>query len=286
MPTGSGKGATGPTSMQLNLFQWDLVEVGNGCRRLAALDFEQARGHFSRVLTALPNHQTAGEGLQAACYWQETFANLPTLEDEKGAAYLWQRVRGFDFGGNANHIELRANLLRRLQAMMESASLEYLPPDLCRGFLTLQLGDYETAEQQLRRLIESYPQDGLLYGYLADALWMQKRRELANSLYALALLLAPELMANHAVCNQRLAALIADHGAALAPIYGYLGGVVPLVEQEIATATEAASIYALLRQVERARYRGDHAAMVTARKQLGELAPEVFNAYLQFVQKV
>jgi len=196
MPTGSGKGATGPTSMQLNLFQWDLVEVGNGCRRLAALDFEQARDHFSRVLTALPNHQAAGEWLQTACYWQETFATLPTLEGETGVAYLWQRVRAFDFGGNANHIELRANLLRRLQAMMESASLEYLPPDLCRGFLTLQLGDYEAAEQQLRRLIESYPEDGLLYGYLADALWMQKRRELANSLYALALLLAPELMAN------------------------------------------------------------------------------------------
>ncbi len=224
--------------------------------------------------------------MQAACYWQETFAVLPTLEGEKGVAYLWQRVRAFDFGSNANHIELRANLLRRLQAMMASASLEYLPPDLCRGFLTLQLGDYETAEQQLRRLIESYPEDGFLYGYLADALWMQKRRELANSLYALALLLAPELMANHAVCNQRLAALIVEHGAVLAPIYGYLGGVVPLVEQEIATATEAAGIYALLRQVERARYRGDHAAMVTARKQLGELAPEVFNAYLQFVQKI
>jgi tetratricopeptide (TPR) repeat protein len=272
--------------MQLNLFQWDLVEVGNGCKRLADLDFEQARSHFLRVLTALPNHQAAGEGLQATCYWQETFATLPTLEGERGVAFLWQRMRAFDFGGNAYRIELRANLLRRLQAMMESASLEYLPPDLCHGTLTLQLGDYEAAEQQLRRSIESCPQDGLLYGYLADALWMQQRCELANSLYALALLLAPELMANHAVCNQRLAALIADHGAALAPIYGYLGGVVPLVEQEIATATEAAGIYALLRQAERARYRGDHAAMVTARKQLGELAPEVFGAYLQFVQKV
>ena len=167
---------------------------------------------------------------------------------------------------------------------MENAGLEYLPPDLCLGFLSLQLGDYETAEQQLRQLIESFPEDGLLYGYLADTLWMQQRRELANSLYALALLLGPELMVNHPVCNRRLATLIADHGAALAPIYGYLGGVVPLVEQEIAEATEATAIYALLRQTERARYRGDHAAMVTGRKQLRQLAPEVFNAYLQFVQ--
>lgn len=282
--TGSGKGATAPTGMQLNLFQWDLVEVGNGCRRLAALDFEQAQAHFLRVLTALPNHQAAEAGLQAASYWQDTFATLPTLEGEKGVAYLWQRLRGFSFGCSANDNELRTNLLRQLQAVMEGAALEYLPPDLCRGSVSLQLGDYENAEQQLRRLIESFPEDGLLYGYLADALWMQKRRELANSLYALALLLAPELMADHAVRNQRLAALITDHGAALAPVYGYLGGVVPLVEQEFTAATEAASIYALLRQVERARYRRDHAAMITARKQFRELAPEVFSAYLQFVQ--
>lgn len=272
--------------MQLNLFQWDLVEVGNGYRRLACLELDQARDHFLRVLTALPHHQAAGEGVRAAGYWQETFATLSALEGERGVAYLWQRLRAFTFGCSANDNALRTNLLRQLQAVMEGADLDYLPPDLCRGSLFLQLGDYEGAEQRLRRLIESFPEDGLLYGYLADALWMQKRRELANSLYALALLLAPELMADHAVCNQRLAALINDHGAAMAPIYGYLGGVVPLVEQEIAPATEAVGIYVLLRQMERARYRGDHAAMITARKQLGELAPAVFNAYLQFVQKV
>lgn len=286
MPTGSGKGATASTSMQLNLFQWDLVEVGNGYRRLADLDFAQAQSHFFRVTTALPNHQAAEAGLRAACYWQETFTTLPTLQGERGVAFLWQRVRTFDFGGNANHIDLRANLLRKLQSVMKSAALEYLPPDLCLGSLSLQLGDYVTAEQQLRRLIEAFPQDGLLYGYLADALWMQQRHELANSLYATALLLAPELMTSHVVCNQRLAALVADHGAVLAPVYGYLNGVVPLVEQEFAAATEAAGIYALLRQVERARYRGDHAAVVTARKQLGELSPEVFEAYLHFVQQV
>jgi tetratricopeptide (TPR) repeat protein len=286
MSTGSGKGATVPTSMQLNLFQWDLVEVGNGYRCFADLDFEQARTHFSRVVSALPNHQAAGEGLKAACYWQETFTALPTLVGERGVSFLWQRMRAFDFGGNANHVELRTNLLRQLQAAMKSATLEYLPPDLCLGSLSLQLGDYENAEQQLRRLIESFPEDGLLYGYLADALWMQQLHELANSLYALALLLAPELMTDHTVRNQRLAVLIADRGTVLAPIYGYLSGVVPLVEQEFAAATEAMNIYALLRQVERARYRGDHAAMVTARKQLGELAPEVFDAYLQFVQQV
>lgn len=244
MLTGSGKEAAAPASMQLNLFQWDLLAVGNGYRSLASLDFSQAMGQFIRVLDALPNHQAAGEGLRTTQYWQETFETLPTLEGEKAVAYLWQRLRTFAFDESENDRALRTNLLRQLQTVMEHAGVDYLPPDLCHGFLSLQLREYEAAENQLRSLMEIFPEDGLLYGYLADTLWLQKRRELANSFYALALLLAPDLMANHTVCNQRLATIIAGHGAALAPIYGYLDGVLPLVEQEIAMATEEAGIYA------------------------------------------
>lgn len=57
---GFGSRTLDAAGMQLNLFQWDLVETGNGYICLARLAFEQARDHFARVLEAVPNHHQAG----------------------------------------------------------------------------------------------------------------------------------------------------------------------------------------------------------------------------------
>jgi tetratricopeptide (TPR) repeat protein len=270
--------------MQLNLFQWDLVEAGNGYNCLARLDFDQARGYFTRVLVALPDHQAAGAGLRSVDYWEQAVQAVDEMQGEAAVAFFWKRLGAFAFGSSAGDSELRTNLLRRLQALMEMAGVDYIPPDLCSGYLLLQLGDYVDAESQLRRLVESFPEEGLLYGYLADALWLQGRREIANGVYATALLLDPQRLAAYPLCNHRLAAIIVKHGAAMAPVYGYLEGVLPLVEQKIATDTEATRIYAALRWAERARHRQDQAAMIAARRDLQVLAPAVFVEYVKFAQ--
>ncbi len=270
--------------MQLKLFQWDLLEAGNGYKCLARLDFDQARGHFARVLDALPDHQAAGAGLGAVRYWEQVVQAHAEMQGESAVAFFWKRLGAFPFGSSEADRELRANLLRRLQASMEQAAVDYIRPDLCRGYLSLQLGDYVTAESQLRSLVESFPEEGLLYGYLADALWLQGRREIANGVYATALLLDPGQMGAYTLCNHRLMAIIAEHGASMAPVYGFLHRVLPLVEQEIATDTVATRIYAALRRAERARHRQDHAAMIAARKDLQVLAPEMFADYLAFVR--
>ena len=270
--------------MQLNLFQWDLLEAGNGYNCLARLEFVQAREHFARILDALPDHQAAGAGLRSVDYWEQVVREIAEMQGEDAAIFFWKRLGAFSFGNNTTDSELRTNLLRRLHALMERAGVDYIPPDLCNGYLLLQLGDYVNAECQLRSLIESVPEEGLLYGYLADALWLQGRREIANGVYATALLLDPQRMATYPLCNHRLAAIIAKHGAVMAPVYGYLHKVLPLVEQEIANETEATSIYATLRRAERARHRQDNAAISAARRELQMLAPEVLAKYSTFVQ--
>lgn len=270
--------------MQLNLFQWDLLEAGNGYNCLARLDFAQAREHFARVLDALPDHQAAGAGLLSVDYWEPVVRNLAEMQGEDAAIFFWKRLGAFSFGNSTADSELRTNLLKRLHALMERAGVDYISPDLCSGYLLLQLGDYVNAESQLRSLIESDPEKGLLYGYLADALWLQGRREIANGVYATALLLDPQRMATYPLCNHRLAAIIAEYGAVMAPVYGYLHKVLPLVEQEIVNETEATRIYATLRRAERARHLHDLAAMSAARKDLQALAPEVLAKYSTFVQ--
>lgn len=270
--------------MQLNLFQWDLLEAGHGSACLARLSFDRAREHFARILEALPEHRLAASGMRAVEYWEAVFRELETLQGEQAVAFFWMRLRTFAFGDSANDRALRTTLLKRLKALMEQGEIRYLPPDLCSGYLSLELGDYVAAENQLRELIESVPGEGLLYGYLADSLWMQGRRELANGVYAAALLLDPEGMAGYAMCNRQLAAIVSEHGAALAPIYGYVCGVLPLVEQEGVEETEATRIYAALRRAEQAKHRGDHSTMVAARRDLQRLNPELFAVYLAGVQ--
>jgi tetratricopeptide (TPR) repeat protein len=213
--------------MQLKLFQWDLLEAGYGYKCLARLDFDQARGHFARVLAALPDHQAAGAGLGAVRYWEQVVQAHAEMQGESAVAFFWKRLGAFPFSSSEADRELRANLLRRLHASMEQAAVDYIRPDLCRGYLSLQLGDYVTAESQLRSLVESFPEEGLLYGYLADALWLQGRREIANGVYATALLLDPGQMGAYILCNHRLMAIIAEHGASMAPVYGFLHRVLP-----------------------------------------------------------
>ncbi|WP_028317786.1 hypothetical protein [Desulfobulbus elongatus] len=270
--------------MQLDLFQWDLLETGKGYACLAQLDLAEARSRFARVLEARPAHPAATAGLQAVRYWEQAFRAVAALQGERAVALFWKRLQAFSFGSGEVDRELRASLLARLQQMMAEEGIDYLPPDLCLGYLSLQLGDAIAAESQLRTLIETVPGEGLLYGYLGDALWRQGRREIANGVYTIGLLRDPERLSAHVPCNARLAAVIAAYGAAMAPVHGFLEGILPLVELEESSATEAVRIYGLLRRSERARRRRDHAAMMAARRELQNLAPEVFTAYLRFVQ--
>ncbi|MEW6521258.1 MAG: hypothetical protein AB1461_17800 [Thermodesulfobacteriota bacterium] len=106
---------------------------------------------------------------------------------------------------------------------------------------------------------------------------------MAGAAYARALLLAPHEVAAEAMRNQPLAAVIKEYGPALAPIHGFLEGLLPLVALESAPATREARVYGLLRHAEQARRSGQHQAMVTARRDLKNLAPEILQAYLEWL---
>lgn len=269
--------------MQLQLFQWDLIEAGNGHACLARLDFDQAEAHFNRVLGALPGHQIAEAGLQSAQYWQQALSGVEGVEGVEGdeaLACLWQRIEAFAFPATDASRMLRANLIRRLLSLINGVATLYVPPDFCSGYLHLQLGEYLVAETHLRALIEKRPGHGRLYGYLADALWLQGRREIAGGVYATALLVEPRQVNVDALCNRQLVQVITRHGADLAPVFGFLQGVLPLVDQELADYTEAAQIYVLLRQAESALQRHDTESMIRVRRELAWLAPEVLGAYL------
>ncbi|MHB8791501.1 MAG: hypothetical protein ACYDBT_16675 [Desulfobulbaceae bacterium] len=96
-------------------------------------------------------------------------------------------------------------------------------------------------------------------------------------------LLDPNQVNLGALGNPDLANLIHEHGPALAPVYGYLAGLFPLIEPPARAASPEALAYAHLRQAELPRVRDDHQAMVAARRELKLLAPDVLQEYLDWL---
>ena len=266
--------------MQLSLFQWDILAVGDGYDSLADLNFNDARNHFSRVLKVLPDHPEAGRGMRDLNVWEGVLHDMEGLESDSALSFFWNKIVNFPFRNSENCRTFRLSLIKRLLALMDNSATLYIPPDLCLGYLYLQLADYVTAETHLRVLVGSLPGNGRLYGYLADALWMQGRLEIADAAYAKVLLLDPHNVSVAAMCNRRLADIIQERGAALTPIYGFLEGVLPLVEQETEAVTLEARAYEFLRQAEQAKRLANHDEMVAARRSLKKLAPQVLKDYL------
>jgi len=269
--------------MQLTLFQWDLIAVGKGCASLARLDFNDARSRFAGVLNDLPGHVEALRGMGDLQFWEDVFREMEEMTPEFVPGFLWEKIIGFPFENSENHQTLRLNLLRRLLALLDDRPTFYAPPDLCSGYLHLLLAEYTAAEACLREVLRTLPENGRLQGYLADALYMQGRAEIAAAVYATALLLAPHDVAVESMRNRPLVAVIEEYGPALAPVHGFLQGLLPLVEQGKEPVSREALACELLRRAEQARRLGHHRAMVAARRDLKKLAPEILHDYLEWL---
>lgn len=235
------------------------------------------------MIEAVPEHHDAGCGLRDLEFWEEVFRETAEMDPESSALFLWDKINAFPFAKSEAAQGLKSNLFRHLLSLLADHPLFYHPPDLCRGYLFLQIGDFAAAEKHLLQLLTEHPQNGRLHGYLADALWMQGRLEPAWAAYVTALLLAPEEVAVEANRNTSLVALIEEYGPALAPVRGFLHGLHPLIAPPPQAVSPEARIYTHLRAAELARLRDDHPAMVTARRNLKHLAPAVLQNYLEWL---
>ncbi|MCK9263593.1 MAG: hypothetical protein M0R18_07230 [Deltaproteobacteria bacterium] len=271
------------TGMQLNLFQWDLIEIGRARESLAILDFAGARQRLQKVLNVLPGHREALRTMRDVQFWEDGVNESDKLDPEPAIRYLWERMQGFPFGDTESYVILRRTLLGRLLVMMHYRESLYIPPDLCRGFLYLQLEDHAAATTELRLLLERLPDNGRLRAYLADALWMQGKEKAAAEMYAAALLISPQSVNTAALRNPQVTGLVREHGPERAPMYGYMTGLLPLGVPSVETATPETRAYACLVAAERARLRNDYQVMIAARRDFKEQAPAVFQDYLDWL---
>jgi hypothetical protein len=82
--------------MQLNLFQWETIETGEGYQNLSRLNFAEARRHFAQALVICPDHQGARRGQEETEFWEESLAEADPLPSKKALVLLWERMNEGD----------------------------------------------------------------------------------------------------------------------------------------------------------------------------------------------
>ena len=269
--------------LQLNLFSWDRVKVGEGLRALAGLDFAKAQVIFQNLLSRWPGHPDASAGLGMVAAWADALNKVEAMQKRDAIVALWERIRSYPFG-QCGHA-LRRALIQRVVALMEENSALYVLPDLCLGCLLLELEDYGKAEAAFRHLLDIHPRDGRILVWLGNCLFRQCRTGEGRLVYAKALLSASSELKLEEIDDKELVEVIANEEVDSAAIWGWLRGLLPLVEVEEGPPhdlkqAEASRVYQTVRRAERARANGEYEEMVAQRRLLKELAPAVFLQYM------
>jgi tetratricopeptide (TPR) repeat protein len=270
-------------SLQLNLFSWDRVQVGEGLEALAHLDFRKAEGIFKGLLSRFPGHPEASAGLTMATDWASVLGTTSVLEKPDAAAALWAATKGYTFGpGNE---KFRKALIRRAIGLLDGDPHLYLPPDVCLGRLFLEVEEYEAAERALGQVLDAHGTHGGLMICLGNCLFRQRKKTEARFAYARAFLLVPWEIERDQIEDRELAQAIAEEDTYWAAAYGWLRRLLPLIDVQVESPhdknhEEALLVYDTLRSAETARVKGDHAAMVEQRRRLKRLAPGVFLEYM------
>jgi tetratricopeptide (TPR) repeat protein len=282
-PSSAHQYAETEDSLQLNLFSWDRVQVGEGLEALAFLDFRKAEGIFKGLLSRFPGHPEASAGLTMTTDWAAILETTSALEKHDAAAALWAATKGYTFtpGGE----QLRKALIRRAIGLFDGDPHLYIPPDVCLGRLFLEVEEYEAAERALGQVLNAHGPHGGLMVCLGNCLFRQGKRAEARFTYARAFLLAPWGVERDQIEDRELVQVIVDEDPYWAAVYGWLRRLLPLMDVQVESPRDknheaALLVYESLRRAETARTKGDHDAMVEQRRRLKRLAPGVFLEYM------
>lgn len=272
-----------PAAFQFDLFGQDRIKLGDGYASLAKLELDKAASIFGDLIRDNPLFADAADGKAMALEWGDALWGIESLNDEAAALSLWEKIGSFSFGQWGDG--LRKALVKRVIDLIGDNENFFIPPDLCLGFLHIDVMQYEQAEDSLRKLLEKHPDNARLLCLLGNALVPQRRRSEARVFYAKAFLRSPREASEAGPNDDELAVIIRREGPYMTPVYGLLEDVLPLVDAAAIVAVDqdharTLEIYRALSRADAARGKRDHRKMVEERKILKELSTEVFEAYI------
>jgi tetratricopeptide (TPR) repeat protein len=270
-------------SVQLNLFSAERLKVGEGFEALVELDLDRAGELFDTVLARKPEVGDARAGQEIVAYWQSVMEQCQKLDGREQAGFIWQRIKELSEDPLLLPSRLKRSLIGKVIALLQEHDTVLTPPDLCCGYLYTELGEYQQAVASLKAALERSPDSARLRGFLGDALWCLGRETWARAEYARALLTSAGDVSIADLRDPRLLDVISHYGLEMAPVYGWLKGVLPLLDPgQVSFGNEqVADAYRCLFAADQARLSGDQDAVVERRQLLRESFPDLFAAYMK-----
>jgi tetratricopeptide (TPR) repeat protein len=272
--------------VQLSLFSADRLKVGEGFEALVALDLDRARELFDMVLSKRPEVSDAMAGREIVCYWQSVMEQSLELDSSEHAGLIWQQIKELRNDPLLLPDRLKRSLVGKVIALLQEHDLIFIPPDLCCGYLYIEIGEYQQAVASLKAALVRMPDSARLRGFLGDAFWCLGRETWARAEYARALLMSPRDVSIADLKDARLLDVISHYGVEMAPVSGWIRGVLPLLNpDQLAFGNEqVADAYRRLYAAEQARLSGNQDAAIEQRRQLSEAFPNFFEAYMDKIE--
>lgn len=103
--------------LQLDLFSWDIIKIGEGFDALSRLDFNAAKADFEEVLLQHPGHPSAINAYEMATQWEGILQRLECLDKEEAMVFLWENIKGYPFYRSEGYGSFRKALIKRLLQM-------------------------------------------------------------------------------------------------------------------------------------------------------------------------
>jgi hypothetical protein len=277
----------GKTMNGSQLSLWDNAALENGYRHLAALNLDRAAADFREALAAgIADHPEIDACLTAIAFWQQKLETQPPL----ALPQLLDAYSRFSFGSKMTAFK-KAVLLSVVRPRRREQADPALLPDLVD--LLLNVKAFPEAEELAADYMAIYPGCRHLLYVLGKAQWMNDNKVEAYGSYAKALLYCPDRKFAENVQPPGLKDLISRHGTYMAPAFGWIADLLPLVdlaEPPAPAGTDhkhAIDCYLLLQQTQKSHI--PHAAPgkenLRCRKELQRQDPALFKADLDRVNK-
>lgn len=277
---------------QLTLFSWQNEVSAEGYEQLASFSFEEAEFVFlqlsEKYSSTTPEME---EGLFYTRHWRKVFEHLENTNSVKDIAFLHQEISQFNFRNSWGPQQLRLALISHLIELMQQQKLFYVNDKITLSDLFLQIEKYKEAEQVLTGRLSEAMQDNNLRFRLAQIQWRTKQKREAKRNYALGLLLNPDSVPSQFIEGSEIADLLSTYGPEMTPAYGWVSGVLPLVQlpdditPENDIHRKALTCYRLLKKAEKASGNRDLDATVEYRKALKKSDPEFYDEYFALISK-
>ncbi len=273
---------------QLPLFDRVTSIKAEGYRRLAAFKFNEAEQYFGDARHAEQrDEEEITQALHACVYWQALIKQNKENPDTCSTHKLHDELRRYPFGNVPGLHQLKKTLLEYVANRLITDGQFYIDGSgsLTTADLLIELRHYKKAEKIVLQRIKKYPEENRPGYILAQIQWLSGLKGQAKINYARALLHDPCRVPNHRILFEPLQKLIMDVGTEMAPSFGWVRGVLPLVPitnlQKICSESHRRAIvcYRLLKSADRALKKRDMDACVEYRKNLKAEAPKLYDEY-------